>query len=50
MARPSATAYLLKSLNGLGDFTPQWTRLIDADKATLKRWAEEEMDALGITS
>jgi len=48
MARPSSTGYLMKQLNDRQDFTTSWTKLTDADKATLRQWAEQEMDALGM--
>lgn len=40
--------YLMKELNGQGDFTRSWTKLSDVDKAIFKLWAVEEMVALGI--
>ena len=38
-------AYLKKEL---GFTMGEWTVLSEADKATLKQWAREEMDALGL--
>lgn len=42
-------AQQLKDPTDLGRFTKEWSRCGEADKATLKKWAVEEMDALGIS-
>ena len=39
----------LKDTNDLGRFTKEWSKLSDADKATLKKWATEEMIAKGMS-
>lgn len=48
MSRPTAVAYLMKELNNLNDFRIEWVKLSDADKATLRQWAEDEMTAFGL--
>lgn len=42
----SPLAYLRQELKFTG---PEWTTLSQSDKDTLKRWAVEEMQFLGIT-
>lgn len=44
----SPAAYLMKQLNDKGDFTSSYTKLSEKDKNDLKKWAQEEMDALKI--
>jgi hypothetical protein len=46
--RKPPLAYLMAELNGKGDFAHEWKNLSEWDKATLRRWAEEEQDALGL--
>lgn len=48
MARPGALVYLRTQLGGGTGFLAEWNKLSDEDKATLRRWADEEMDALGM--
>jgi len=48
MARIGALLYLQQQLNGKGDFFNSYRELSDKDKETLKKWADEEMDVLGI--
>ena len=40
--------YLMKQLNDKGDFTAQWKTLDETDRETLRRWATEEQEALGL--
>ena len=44
---PTPLNYLKEQLNFKA---VEWMALTDEDRATLRRWAEEEMRALGITS
>jgi hypothetical protein len=44
----SIVKYLKDQLNTLGDFYAEWKLLSAEDKVTLRRWAKEEMEYLGI--
>jgi hypothetical protein len=48
MARIGTLMYLQQQLNAQNDFFAQYKALSDKDKETLKKWAEEEMDELGM--
>lgn len=48
----SPLAYLIRELKAEADpgaFTKEYSKLAEADKNTLKTWAQEEMGALKIT-
>lgn len=44
MTKEQPLNYLRRELNGQGDFIPSYKALSEADKTTLKTWAEEEQD------
>ncbi len=48
--RKSAPAYLLEQFKGFGNFASDWGALSEKDKQDLRRYAEEEMDALGMVA
>lgn len=48
MPRPGTLLYLQKNLSKPGMFFGEWKGLGEKDQTDLKKWAEEEMDALGM--